>query len=167
MVDLKVAFGELFSPLNHILYRFGVSASSFFFFLFSITYTPWHYLAKGPLYAHSPFWLEVTVNSSNPDGTKCQVLSPRVLQRLMVPCLDSRIHVNTWNYKEHADWMKHIKPGHTITVSARHHFQRPLFIESIVSFIRIDVYCAWWFFECSFAFKLYTFQERKNVVQQL
>ena len=51
----------------------------------------------------------------------------------------SRIHVNTWEYEDHTEWMDEIHPGDEIVVYAI----RGLWGTNVVQFARIDVYCAW------------------------
>lgn len=51
----------------------------------------------------------------------------------------SRIHVNTWEYTDLAEWMDELHPGDSIVV----HAINGQFSQNIVDFVRMDVYCAW------------------------
>ena len=50
----------------------------------------------------------------------------------------SQIHVNTWEYKDHAEWMDQIHPGDQIAV----HAIGGEFESNIVDFVQIDIYYA-------------------------
>ena len=51
----------------------------------------------------------------------------------------SQIHVNTWEYKDHAEWMDKIHPGDQIVVHAIGGLKQKI----VVKYVRVDVYCAW------------------------
>ena len=52
----------------------------------------------------------------------------------------SRIHVNTWEYKDHSEWMDQIYPGDQIVVNAIGSYDGS--IVNVVEFVRMDIYCA-------------------------
>ena len=64
----------------------------------------------------------------------------RLLQQNVGSSPISRIHVNTWEYKDHSEWMDQIYPGDQIVVNAigSQHSS----IENVVELVRMDIYCA-------------------------
>lgn len=66
-------------------------------------------------------------------------LQPRVIQCNVSDSSISQIHVNTWEYKDHADWMNEIHPGDLISVQAK----GGVYGNNVVDFVRMDIYSAW------------------------
>ena len=66
-------------------------------------------------------------------STKSRLIQPNVSNSSI-----SRIHVNTWEYKDHANWMDKIHPGDVISVHAIGGYMK-----NVVDFVRMDIYCAW------------------------
>ena len=62
----------------------------------------------------------------------------RLLQQNIASSPISRIHVNTWEYQDHAEWMNQIHPGDQIAV----HAIGGEFESNIVDFVQMDIYYA-------------------------
>ena len=87
-------------------------------------------------------WLEVAIVPTETPPTSRPSPKPRLIQRnaqAKSPVSPSRIHVNTWEYKDHADWMNEIHPGDLISVDTQAGWPR----KNVVDFVRMDIYCAW------------------------
>ena len=74
---------------------------------------------------------------TSPTGSR--YLKPRLVQLNVSNSPISRIHVNTWEGKDHGDWMNEVHPGDLISV----HAMAEVLKNNVVDFTRIDIYCAW------------------------
>ena len=66
-------------------------------------------------------------------------LEQQVIQTNVTYSPISRVHVNTWEYKDHTEWMDKIHPGDEIALLATGNYP----YTNVIEFARIDVYCAW------------------------
>ena len=111
-----------------------VSKKCFFVKLYS-------YFISGqePCYRFQSSRFEVAINPSQNSPIHEHRFKRRVIQYNVSNSPISRIHVNTWEYKDHAKWMDEIHPGDEIVV----HAVRPTGVINVVEFVRMDIYCAW------------------------
>ena len=86
-------------------------------------------------------WFDVTITPakfSSPNRT-AESPKPRLVQRNVSNTSISRIYVNTWERKDHVEWMDGIYPGDQIGV----HGISGWHADNTIELVRIDVYCAW------------------------